>query len=110
MSKGHRNVRKIARRVQHDLELVQRRHDDRLKRDILRAVARTPLSDAQVAQVLAATLERKPQVELDPRWADPLTHTYVAWRDLSPEARCWHETRIARIRGSGSAPDRADTH
>ncbi len=59
MSKGHRNDRRIARRVRHDMELAQRKRDDKLTRRILDAVARAPLSDAQVAQVAAAVLEHQ---------------------------------------------------
>ncbi len=57
MSKGHRNDRRIARRVRHDMELAQRKRDDRLTRRILDAVAKAPLSDAHLAQVRAALAE-----------------------------------------------------
>jgi hypothetical protein len=57
VSKGHRNIRKIARRVRHDMELSQRRHDRRLMRELLAAVAKVPLSDVQIAQVRTVLLE-----------------------------------------------------
>ena len=79
MSKGRRNDRRIARRVRHDMELAQKRRDRRLMRELLAAVAKTPLSDAQVAQVRVALLEagenvagaRDPQGRWYPTGAGP---------------------------------------
>jgi hypothetical protein len=59
VSKGRRNDKRIARRVRHDIELRLRRRDNKFTKALLDAVARTPLSDAQVAQVRAALLEER---------------------------------------------------
>ncbi len=74
MSRGHRNDKRVARRVRHDMELAQRKRDDKLTRRILDAVAKAPLSDAQLAQVRAALVEtgengegrRETMLEWDP--------------------------------------------
>ncbi len=100
MSKGHRNDKRVARRVRHAMELAQRKRDDRLTRRILDAVAKAPLSDAQLAQVRVALAETGENGEgrrdTVLEWYPSGTSITVVSDGPTPP-REWHETKAVDV-------------